>query len=97
MAASLLRNFAEQQEAQFRPLRHALSANDLSGIAHAAHRLKGAARTIGAMALSDVCERIESAAKSTDRVQLRELRQGYSREIDRLRDYFSGVASRGDI
>jgi PAS domain S-box-containing protein len=92
MAISLLRDFAEQQEVQFRSLRQAFSANDLAGIAHAAHRLKGAVRTIGAGPLGDVCDRIERAAKSTDRMLLRELRQAYAREVDRLRDYLSDVA-----
>ena len=45
-------------------LRKALSGNDASGVAHEAHRIKGAAGLIGASTLAAIAARLESAARA---------------------------------
>jgi len=40
------------------------SAGDWAGVGDAGHKLKGAARTIGANQLADICEALEKAGKA---------------------------------
>jgi PAS domain S-box-containing protein len=42
------------------------AAGDLSSVAGLAHKLKSAARTVGALALGELCQQIESAARAQD-------------------------------
>jgi CheY-like chemotaxis protein len=91
LAAEFLRRFREQQESLFLPLKQALDDIDMPAIKSAAHRLKGAARTIGAMALSRVCDHIESTATAGDHLRFRDMRQGFLREAERLTQYLAKV------
>ena len=86
-----MRSFREQQESLLSPVKQALDEIDMPAIKAAAHRLKGAARTIGAVGLGDVCERMEAAAKAGDNSQFREMRQAFFREAERLAHYLSSV------
>jgi HPt (histidine-containing phosphotransfer) domain-containing protein len=52
LATEFLRRFRNQQESLVLPVKHSLDDIDMAAIKTAAHRLKGAARTIGAAALS---------------------------------------------
>jgi PAS domain S-box-containing protein len=91
MAAQFLRGFREQQDHLFLPVKQALDEIDMAAIKAAAHRLKGAARTIGAVRLGDVCERMEAAAKAGDSSRFREVRQAFLREAERLAHYLSKI------
>jgi len=86
-----LRSFREQQEGLFLPVKQALDEIDMAAIKTAAHRLKGAARTIGAVGLSLACERIEVTATAGDNAQFRDMRQAFFREAERLTHYLSKV------
>jgi PAS domain S-box-containing protein len=91
LAAEFLRRFREQQESLFLPVKQALDDIDMPAIKTAAHRLKGAARTIGAVALSEVCDDIESTAMAGDHLRFRDIRQAFLREAERLAQYLSKV------
>lgn len=61
---SLLRKFAEQQANVVEAARAALAAGDAATAERAAHSLKGAAGTLGAVALAEVAARAETLIKT---------------------------------
>ena len=60
---TLLRKFAEQQASAVDTIQAALSAGDAATAERAAHSLKGAAATLGAISLSESAARAETAIK----------------------------------
>jgi HPt (histidine-containing phosphotransfer) domain-containing protein len=61
-----------------------LGTEDFDTIARAAHRLKGASGMIGAVALRQLAEAVEKAAKAFDLKAVRRLRPDFSREVARV-------------
>jgi two-component system sensor histidine kinase/response regulator len=61
---SLLRRFAQQQENAVQAIRESLSSGDVATAERAAHSLKGAAGTLGAMAASESAAKAEVAIRS---------------------------------
>ncbi len=61
---TLLRRFAQQQAGAVEAIRRALSMGDAATAERTAHSLKGAAGTLGAMALSEAAAKAESAVKA---------------------------------
>lgn len=59
----ILYEFQTQNWQDIADLKEVLKSQDLAGIQRAAHRIKGASRMVGALALEKVCEKIEAAAK----------------------------------
>jgi len=62
----LLVDFRRANDEDAAMLRHAISERDLSLVANASHRIKGACRMVGAFALASVCERIEHASRASE-------------------------------
>jgi signal transduction histidine kinase/CheY-like chemotaxis protein/CHASE3 domain sensor protein/HPt (histidine-containing phosphotransfer) domain-containing protein len=62
----VMRRFAECHGEDVRELRQAAADLDFGMVVGAAHRIKGATRTIGAMGLASICERIEHAGRGHD-------------------------------
>jgi HPt (histidine-containing phosphotransfer) domain-containing protein len=62
-AREIIGIFAGEAPPSLAALRAALDAGDVDGVRKAAHRMKGAAGTIGLMLAQDCCLRIEQAAK----------------------------------
>jgi HPt (histidine-containing phosphotransfer) domain-containing protein len=60
---------------------------DIELVTHASHRIKGASRTVGAMGLAAVCERLERAARAKDWQGVKANLGAFHREIDRLNKY----------
>lgn len=58
--------------------------DDFIVIARAAHRLKGASGMIGALALRQIAEAVERAAKAEDLPTVRRLRELFDREVGRV-------------
>ena len=61
---TLLRRFAQQQAGAVDVIRTALSMGDAATAERTAHSLKGAAGTLGAMALSEAAAKVETAVKA---------------------------------
>jgi two-component system sensor histidine kinase/response regulator len=61
---TLLRRFAQQQSGTMDAIRKALAAGDVATAERGAHSLKGAAGTLGAMELSEVAAKAETALKT---------------------------------
>jgi two-component system, NarL family, sensor histidine kinase EvgS len=61
-----LAEFSKVNEADAKRIRNALANGEMSDIEKLAHRMKGAARLIGAGELANVCEHLEQAARKND-------------------------------
>jgi CheY-like chemotaxis protein/HPt (histidine-containing phosphotransfer) domain-containing protein/two-component sensor histidine kinase len=71
-------------------LRAAVAQGDADAIARAAHRVKGAARMMGAGPVANVSERIEQAGKSGDMTMLTSSMVEFNSEHARLLEYLAG-------
>ncbi len=65
----ILLEFQAQNWLDIADLNAALQLQDIEALRHAAHRIKGASRMVGAVALEGVCEKIEAAAKQQSLVE----------------------------
>ncbi len=72
-------------------LRAAIGASDFDRVVGASHRIQGASRTIGAMALASVCERLERAGRARDPAVLVVEMPRFEHENHRLEAYLKGM------
>ena len=73
-------------------LRKGVDESDFARVVHASHRIKGASRTIGALALAQVCERIEQAARASDAALVAAQMPHFDRENERLDVYLKWIS-----
>ena len=73
-------------------LADAFKARDVARLIQAAHRMKGASRTIGAHALAEACARLEEAARANDWATVTATLDPFRREMARLEDYLGAAA-----
>lgn len=62
------------------------ATDDLTVVARAAHRLKGASGMIGAASLRQIAEAVERAAKADDLAGVRRMHDIFRREVKRVAD-----------
>jgi signal transduction histidine kinase/CheY-like chemotaxis protein/HPt (histidine-containing phosphotransfer) domain-containing protein len=72
-------------------LTRAFRADDIEAVIRGAHRIKGASRAIGALALVEVCSRLEAAARIGDRATIAANEDAFHREAARLNEYLNAV------
>jgi signal transduction histidine kinase/DNA-binding response OmpR family regulator len=82
-----LMHFGAANAEDSRVLSHAMEIRDLAEIRRISHRIRGAAATIGANALAQVCERLEEAAKASDWRVVLDSQQDFQREAGRVNAY----------
>ncbi|MGD9614535.1 MAG: PAS-domain containing protein [Alphaproteobacteria bacterium] len=87
---ALLAKFADSTVEAERVIVAASRSGDLVALAAAAHRLKGAARAVGAYGVSRVVAGLEQAAKSGDRTACREALGPLAAELRRVRSEIGG-------
>jgi signal transduction histidine kinase/CheY-like chemotaxis protein len=88
-AQELIAAFISSGEQQLSEIAAAIAQNDCTGLARAAHKLKGASANIHARALKSLAERLEIDSAAT---QARNLHQGnvlLRREFDRVKQFLS--------
>jgi len=66
MARDILRDFADSTRADVATIPDLLARRDEPGLTRQAHRIKGAARMVGATALAEVADRLETAGRGAD-------------------------------
>ena len=84
MEREILVDFRNANDADAAMLRDALAKRDISQVTHASHRVKGACRMVGAMALAEVCERIERAGRASNWDAIITEQSALDREVERL-------------
>jgi PAS domain S-box-containing protein len=80
----ILESFRRYNEEDAVKLRKALQSGDLAEVTRAAHRMKGASRTLGASGLAAVCERIEQASRANFAEGVAVNVEALDRELGRL-------------
>lgn len=63
---SLLTLFTQSAPQRVRVIQASLQSKDLTTIGREAHSLKSSGANIGAMAFSEICQKLEKAARSSD-------------------------------
>ena len=58
--------FGQEAPRSLAEMREAVRTDDRDGLEHAAHRLKGAAANVGAVAVTTACQRLEDVARYRD-------------------------------
>jgi signal transduction histidine kinase/CheY-like chemotaxis protein/HPt (histidine-containing phosphotransfer) domain-containing protein len=84
MERDILIDFRGTNDSDAALLKEALDKHDIALATRASHRIKGASRTIGALSLADVCERIERAGRANDWSTVSSNREAFWRELERL-------------
>ena len=80
----LLTVFRLANDVDVAALKEALEKRDIVSVTRASHRVKGAGRIVGAMALADICGRIDHAGRAGDWVTIAANREALCRELDRV-------------
>ena len=91
LGRELLRGLGESYEANYSEIVSALEYRDHGRAAELAHRLAGACATVGALRLSRLCSRIETAARNATWKLLDELKPQLDREMMLLRSRLSAM------
>ena len=87
----ILARFRDYNAQDAQALADAVQAGNLADITQAAHRIKGAARTVGAAQLAAVCERIERAARVGDRIAVGFAMGDFERELERVQAHIASL------
>jgi CheY-like chemotaxis protein/HPt (histidine-containing phosphotransfer) domain-containing protein len=77
----LLEEFLRNAQAQTAAITAAAAANDTTTLAGEAHTLKSAARSVGALALGDLCQNLETAGRAGDAPKCGEMAAGLAGEF----------------
>ena len=91
MEDQIILRFVEHNNGDARALEAAVANADLARTASAAHRIKGAALTVGAKALAAICADLERAGKGGDQPACHELMGKFREELNRLEEYASSL------
>ncbi|MBI5109041.1 MAG: PAS domain S-box protein [Rhodocyclales bacterium] len=91
---SLLLIFADSAGTSAAELRTACHAGDLAAAAMAAHKLKSAARSVGALALGEVCAELEVAGKAGRTDEVGTLLQRFTVELAAVDTALAGLTAR---
>jgi HPt (histidine-containing phosphotransfer) domain-containing protein len=83
--------FREVNDQDVEMLHRAVREHDADRIAHTAHRMSGASRSIGADSLAMVCKRIETAARAQDLETVRLNMPAFQHEMARVNGYIDAL------
>ena len=85
----VFRRFLAENTKDVAEFQRAVETRDTLQVTDAAHRIKGASKTIGAGALGEVCARVEAAARSNDWAAVIGDLDAFRREVARLNAYLA--------
>lgn len=88
---ALLRKFQLHQRHDHEQLESCFKEKDTAGVAHMAHRIKGASRMVGARELANAYEAIEQAAKRNDFDAVRLGIEVLADAVNKFENYASGL------
>lgn len=90
----ILMEFRRANDEDAAMFQRAVADGDIGQVTHAAHRIKGASRTVGAMSLASVCESLEHAARANDWGAIAAHMATFHRELERVDAYFDALEAR---
>jgi CheY-like chemotaxis protein len=90
-AHDILQQFHRYNTQDAASLRQAVQNEDLKQVVHASHRIKGASRTVGAVALASICESLERAGLAQDLAAVSANMCAFDDELERLNAFIRGA------
>jgi len=87
VAREIFKRFCAVTVLDAQSLRKAIGSSTLGDAVQAAHRIKGASRTVGAIGLAQACERVERCAREGDATGVAAGMGAFERELTRLDAY----------
>jgi len=87
MTQEFLKEFQRTAARNRQEIAQACESQNDTEVSAAAHQLKSAARSIGALALGDLCEKLDAAAARHERGALRSLHEQFLAEMQRVDTY----------
>jgi HPt (histidine-containing phosphotransfer) domain-containing protein len=90
-AREIVALFMSFNDEDVRAMQQALASRDMADITHVAHRIRGATRSIGGLALAQVCEAIEAAARRKDWSAIATQQAAFAREVGRLNGHLKNL------
>ncbi|HET9643251.1 MAG TPA: ATP-binding protein [Burkholderiaceae bacterium] len=91
MQRDVLQVFRRTNDDDAQLLRMAVKAGEAPAVRRMAHRIKGASQTMGAQALAEVCDRIETAGRLPDWTHVGEQMSEFESELQRLNAYLDSL------
>jgi len=82
-----LATFRSSADTMATELRHACEQGQAKRAGEIAHKLKSSARSVGALALGEICENMERAGKASDMDEVTQLLPKFEQELDAVRQY----------
>ena len=83
----ILTDFQRVNDEDAAMLKRAVDRRDMPQVTNACHRIKGAGRTVGAIPLAAVCERLERASRASDWKMVEANMGAFHHELERLNAY----------
>ena len=80
----MLTVFRKANDADATALKQALDGHDIISVTRVSHRVMGAGRLVGALALADICGKIAAAGHAGDWDTIAANRDALDRELDRV-------------
>jgi PAS domain S-box-containing protein len=87
LARDILLRFHRYNAEDASLLREAVRKADVDQVTHASHRIKGASKTVGAVELATICERLEHACRANDWETVAAHMNHFVHEFERLEEY----------
>jgi PAS domain S-box-containing protein len=91
LARDILMRFHRYNAEDTTLLREAVRKADVDQVAHASHRIKGASKTVGAVELATICERLEHACHANDWATVAQHMDHFLHEVQRLDEYIDSL------
>ena len=87
----IMKDFAGPAAANGEEIREAWAARSADGVRVAAHKLKSSSRAVGANALADLCEALETAARSENLAEIDDLAPRLPDLLKKVVDYITAL------
>jgi histidine phosphotransfer protein HptB len=82
----VLSTFLKSLDVQHDAVMSGVASSDWQAVSHAAHSLKSASASVGALVLSRLCAAIEDAVRQGQNAQVPSMAQTFTAEVARVRD-----------
>jgi two-component system, sensor histidine kinase and response regulator len=89
MIKDLLQEYRDNSAATTKALHAAFQAGQWSTVGSTAHKLKSSSRSVGAMALGELCAKLEQAGKANDAKTLESLLPDFDKEMAKVEAFLT--------
>jgi len=87
----ILKEFVDPSKVCCKEVETAIQEDSLEGVVAGTHKLKSAARSVGAIELADICDKLESAGKNGDWKPVRTMAPQLKSRLREVTDFIAGM------